>query len=169
MLGNHIEDKIGQDLVQSSRLGERSYITNTQDSFIPPSDRPDPPNMPVNMPTTQELKAKNKDGMPYSLLFDHGLKPMSKEERFTSTAMYTMMGNTDGTKSSTDNSLTREKAKQMQQDLRLSYTMTSQARLANAHNTFVPGAPLKPFAGNTCELPNWKRQGLLTRTIPDYR
>jgi hypothetical protein len=78
-LGNWVEDSVGQDLVAKGRNVEAYYMTNTALAFKDPNEQPPLPAMPVNMPTTQELKAKNKEGMPYSLIFDHGLKEISPE------------------------------------------------------------------------------------------
>jgi hypothetical protein len=51
-------------------------------SYPPLENRPEAPKMPVNIPSTQELKAKNKEGMPYSLLFDHGTREIQSEVLF---------------------------------------------------------------------------------------
>ena len=78
-LGNWVEDTIGLDMVRNGREVETHYETNTGLSYRDPKEQPPLPNMPINMPTTQELKAKNKEGMPYSLIFDHGLKEIPAE------------------------------------------------------------------------------------------
>jgi hypothetical protein len=78
-LGNWVEDTIGLDMVRTGRVVETHYFTNTGTSYRDPRDQPPLPEMPVNMPSTQELKAKNKEGMPYSLIFDHGLKEIPPE------------------------------------------------------------------------------------------
>lgn len=57
-----------------------------------------------------------------------------------------------------DNPLGREKLKQRQHDLRLSYTMTSQARLANGHLFFVPDdAPKEGTGFKDVPIPNFSR------------
>lgn len=78
-LGNWVEDTIGADLVQTERPVFKSYASNTSLSYMDPRDQPPLPSMPINMPSTQELKAKNKEGMQYSLIFDHGLKEITPE------------------------------------------------------------------------------------------
>jgi hypothetical protein len=78
-LGNWVEDSVGQDLVAKGRNVEAYYVTNTALAFKDPNEQPPLPAMPVNMPTTQELKAKNTEGTPYSLNFDHGLKESPPE------------------------------------------------------------------------------------------
>lgn len=69
---NWVEDNIGMQLASHPREPETLYRTNTMMSYIPPAEMPELPPMPANMPSTLELKTKNKDGMPYSLLFEHG-------------------------------------------------------------------------------------------------
>lgn len=76
-LGNWVEDTVGADLVQTARPVFKSYASNTSLSYMDPKDQPPLPSMPINMPSTQELKAKNKEGMQYSLIFDHGLKEIT--------------------------------------------------------------------------------------------
>lgn len=78
-LGNWVEDVIGADLASQERVVYKNYMSNTAICYKDPKDQPELPNMPINMPTTQELKAKNKEGMPYSLIFDHGLKEITPE------------------------------------------------------------------------------------------
>lgn len=82
-LGNWVEDTIGMDMVEKGRVVESYYETNTACCYKDPKEQPPLPEMPVNMPTTQELKAKNKEGMPYSLIFDHGLKEITPEVTLT--------------------------------------------------------------------------------------
>lgn len=78
-LDNWIEDTIARDIVSQPRPGSVLYQTNTAASFTHPSERPEPPPLPANIPSTLELKTKNKDGMPYSLLFEHDIKQSEVE------------------------------------------------------------------------------------------
>lgn len=78
-LGNWVEDTVGLQLTQQEIPVHKNYMSNTSLSYKDPKDQPPLPSMPVNMPTTQELKAKNKEGMQYSLIFDHGLKEIPPE------------------------------------------------------------------------------------------
>jgi hypothetical protein len=79
-LGNWVEDTIGQDLLaMPDRVLVGSYMSTSGDFYRDPKDQPEGPPMPMNMPSTQELKAKNKEGMSYSLIFDHGLKEITPE------------------------------------------------------------------------------------------
>ena len=78
-LGNWVEDTIAAELIANPLEQYKCYDTNNSLSYLDPKDQPSPPNLPINMPTTQELKAKNKEGMPYGLIFDHGMVPVTSE------------------------------------------------------------------------------------------
>lgn len=78
-LNNYVEDRIGAALASRPRPGNVNYETVTKASFKHPNEQPPLPSVPLNMPTTQELKVKNKDGMSYSMLFEHGLKDIGPE------------------------------------------------------------------------------------------
>ncbi len=72
-LDNWVEDNIGAVLAQNPKETTHSYDTVQSSTHCPPNQ------WPLNMPTTQELKAKNKEGMPYSMLFDHGIRDQLPE------------------------------------------------------------------------------------------
>jgi hypothetical protein len=78
---NWVEDTIGMKLATEPRHGQVLYQTVTTASFTPPTERPDLPPLPANIPSTLELKTKNKEGMPYAILFEHNLKPSEAEVR----------------------------------------------------------------------------------------
>lgn len=80
-LGNWVEDSFGKLLTEKPREPPKLFETNTMISHPNPSKWSEPPKMPINMPSTQELKAKNKEGLQYSLLFDHGVKEFTAEVR----------------------------------------------------------------------------------------
>ena len=68
---NWVEDIIGSELANSSRPVYTMYTTVTKESHCDPSQWPEPQRLPVNLPTALELKTKNKEGMPYAILFEH--------------------------------------------------------------------------------------------------
>lgn len=59
------------NLAETERPPYKLFETVTHESHSDPSMRPEPRGLPVNMPTPLELKTKNKDGMPYAILFEH--------------------------------------------------------------------------------------------------
>lgn len=170
-LGNWVEDKIGRELANQPRRGMITSDTETRLHFTPLENRPEPPNMPVNMPSNQELKAKNKDGMSYSLLFDHGIKPVSTDDRFTTCTMEAMQKRTDLIENALDKKiLQRLKAKEMRNDINLSNTKTTEMRFANGHLTVSNSASQTPNVqsiGKTAMVPSFHRTRPLTSTFPD--
>jgi len=76
---NWVEDSIGMNLAEKPRPGTVQYESNTMRSFHPPTECEQPPPLPVNIPSAHELKTKNKEGMPYSLIFEHSMKPSEIE------------------------------------------------------------------------------------------
>lgn len=70
-IDNWVEDEVGMNLSRNPRPPITSYRTNTGTSYIAPSEWPEPAALPAKMPTTLELKTKNKEGMSYALLFEH--------------------------------------------------------------------------------------------------
>lgn len=69
---NWVEEGIAADLVQQNREPAKLYNTVTKDHHCDPAQWPALPAMPAKMPTTLELKTKNKEGLAYELLFEHG-------------------------------------------------------------------------------------------------
>lgn len=168
-LNNYNEDLIGRDLSHQTRTGSIMTTTVTSSAYIEPVNQPKPPPMPVSMPTTQELKAKNKDGMSYSLLFEHGIKDIGPEDRYKSVSKLTIMNKKDDEPEADANPLTREKLKYRVHDLRLSYNPTSQTRLMNGHISYkVSDAPDPSNKAKDVVLPNFTRQRKLTGTIPGF-
>mmetsp|Transcript_50378 Transcript_50378/g.87937 ORF Transcript_50378/g.87937 Transcript_50378/m.87937 type:complete len:192 (-) Transcript_50378:102-677(-) len=168
-LGNWVEDKVGLQLTQQEQPVYKNYMSNTNLSYQDPKDQPPLPSMPVNMPTTQELKAKNKEGMQYSLIFDHGLKEIPPEERLVTTNMLTIMKRrNDKGDIASEKQLMRARSKKMIQDFKETYSMTTEARYANAHLAFRPDIAPKPMTGRMDPLPKWHRTGALTSTIPGF-
>ena len=79
-LGNWVEDSFGELLVEQARVNDPSnYMSNTMSCYKAPDDQPEPAQVPGKMPTVAEMKIKNKEGMPYSLLFPHGLTEFPTE------------------------------------------------------------------------------------------
>lgn len=71
-IDNWVEENIAVDLVNTRQDPPKLYTTLTKESFCDPSLRPELPPLPATMPTPHELKTKNKEGLAYELLFEHG-------------------------------------------------------------------------------------------------
>lgn len=170
-LDNWVEDNIGSVLAQNTSSVAHNYDTVQSSCHIHPREMPVSRRPPINMPSTQELKAKNKEGMPYSMLFDHGLRDQLPGERFTTTSMLTIMKPTPQFQNAYEKkTLQRAKSKQMLSDINLSYVKTTEQRMANAHLNFSPKdtTPSLVKPANACELPNFHRHRPLTSTFPEF-
>lgn len=60
------------DLVRTRKPAAHLYTTATKESHCDPTMWPALPPMPAKMATPHELKTKNKEGLAYELLFEHG-------------------------------------------------------------------------------------------------
>lgn len=81
-LDNWVEDRFGNDLKSNYDAPRKHhYETNTMRSYGAPDMNLLASQPVLNIPSTQELKAKNKEGMPYSLLFDHGMREITPDVR----------------------------------------------------------------------------------------
>mmetsp|Transcript_11733 Transcript_11733/g.17773 ORF Transcript_11733/g.17773 Transcript_11733/m.17773 type:complete len:182 (-) Transcript_11733:146-691(-) len=84
--GNWNEDKYGAEILVSRSRCQYSYDTEYSRNHCDPRDmQPDPRISSLKLPSIEDIRAKNKDGMSYSLIFEHGLTPLSAEERFSTT------------------------------------------------------------------------------------
>lgn len=166
-LGNWVEDSFGELLVEQARVNDPSnYMSNTMSCYKAPDDQPEPAQVPGKMPTVAEMKIKNKEGMPYSLLFPHGLTEFPTEERFkTNTqSFYTKQ---QMVYALPEGSLKRLKSKELLQDSNLAFKQSTLQRCANAHIKYkVSAAPRIEINGPVEDLPNWSRSSPLTSTFP---
>lgn len=71
-LDNWVEDDIGVLLSSKPRPPVTLYATNAMVSHCHPNQWP-ALEIQTGMLSTHDLKVKNKTGMPYDLLFDHGM------------------------------------------------------------------------------------------------
>jgi hypothetical protein len=166
-LANWVEDSFGEILAQQGRESDsKNYMTNTMACYKAPQDQPEPARLPTKMPTVAELKIKNKEGMPYSLLFPHGMSEFPAEERFKTNTMSFTIDNNQGY-ALPEGSLLRQKSKSILQDSNLAYKQSTLQRCANAHLKYkVPDAPRIAINGPIGDLPNWSRNSALTSTFP---
>ena len=79
-LGNWVEDRIGVRLIEHPRPGYTSYETNFANDYKNPTEQVRSVGVmakkfegSVKYLSKSELKAKNKEGLSYALLFQHGL------------------------------------------------------------------------------------------------
>jgi hypothetical protein len=114
----------------------------------------------------EELKIKNKEGMSYDLLFQHGMRGEDIPPNQRYQAQSTLSQLPKGEEPSVEVRRQREKAKEIKKDLEKSYGRTcSEARFANGFamnsNTLAPRAVT---AGESQDLPNFTRTRTITKT-----
>lgn len=166
-LGNWVEDSFGEIIAQEERpVDTKNYMTNTMSCYKAPQDQPEPARLPTKMPTVAELKIRNKGGMPYSLLFPHGITEFPAEDRFkTNSEQFAIKENAGYALQ--EGSLLRVKSKKVLEDSTLAYKQSTLQRCANAHIKYkVPAAPRIDITGPIEDLPNWSRNSALTSTFP---
>jgi hypothetical protein len=79
--GNWCEDAYGEHLVKTRLILPLSYETETSSKYSHKQIKASALSQTSMIDTAYDLKVKNKDGLSYNLLFDHGL---SSDERFLS-------------------------------------------------------------------------------------
>lgn len=83
--GNWSEDKIATELLLTREIQAPSYQTEQRGNFQNPTNIPEDPRIAsVKLESMDDIRAKNKEGLSYSLIFDHGAAPESPKERFKS-------------------------------------------------------------------------------------
>jgi hypothetical protein len=165
-LGNWVEDKAGEILARNPRPAKGMYITDQSANHIDPARMTvNPATMNVKMMSTAELKAKNKEGTSYSLLFDHG-KPMKAEDKYrTSYRERFQLKDYEEKFARPENDLAHERAKDAVREIRAQFKQLSGSRTASAYQTqnnkyYVPNA----IRGESEPLPVWTRQAICSRT-----
>ena len=162
-LDNWVEDEFGATVASSVRPKVTYFKTVQMESHCHPSQWPEPNKLPANMPTTLELITKNKEGMPYSLLF--GSQNIPLDERFKTVGKKALE---DGIKnkftSLPEGYIENEKLKKIRRDVNLATYMTTELRAANSHRIEGSDRPLKAI-GPVEPLPDWRRNSTISRPL----
>ena len=187
-IGNWREDVIGTELAANppSRMG--MYETAARSDWIDPKlmVAQTGPNHAkfsesVRFLSKEEMKAKNKDGLSYPLLFQHGMRgeDIPAGERYQSqlTLSFSDAKLKTSNNSNQDHPVElsaevrrqREKAKEIKKDIDAVFNRgTSEANAANAYATHVDFslAPRAVAAGASVDLPDFRRRSIITRGGP---
>lgn len=156
LLGNWVEDNFGQDLVNmgDSRISHRTFETEYSHNHMDPKlmtkkfDGPE-----VQLESALVVKTKNKEGMPYSLLFGAGDEGRS-EDFYKSTAQLSQV--TTAKYGLPDKQLERAKARAVVKEKNSAYYKSTETRALNSHQLPSDGVP-HCSKGDTAELPNFRR------------
>ena len=165
-LGNWVEDEFGQDIIKHPRPPKGQYKTDQMANHIDPAEMDAHPSMTqVKMMSIAEMKAKNKEGSSYSLLFDHQ-KQLTAQERY-STSYQSSFGRGPEVAAALgrpNGDLEKERAKRMVREIRERYSMVPESVSANAYVT-APSAHTRPTIlerGESQRLPVWSKKHLIT-------
>jgi len=167
-LGNWVEDEAGKLLARDPRAAIGMYQTNSASHHIDPKDMQAHPSLTqVKMLSTAELKAKNKEGTSYSMLFDHG-KTVSADVRYRTAHREQFFGRDDkdeGLFARPDKKISQTQFKESMREARAGYDMAPQTKMASAYMTnnnkhYYPNA----IEGKKQRMPNWKRRSILEQT-----
>eukprot|EP01041_Mallomonas_annulata_P010588 gene10588-22097_t len=137
--GNWVEDIIGGELTVAPRAGKISYDTESRRQYIPPSEMPVHPSTANKKDklTIEELKSKNKEGLPYSLVFNHGLKEEKIENRFQTTNQLACFHTPVEQYGLPSNYKSQERAKALRREMKLTNSKISESHDA-ALRTSLP-------------------------------
>lgn len=156
LLGNWVEDNFGRDLVEMKRSSKRSFDTEYSQNHIDPGTMVSKSkHLPeVKLESVEVLKAKNKEGMPYSLLF--GAADEAHEDFYRSTAHLAQINDDSGRFTLPEHTLERTKARNRLKEKDAAFRKTTETRALNSHQLPGDGVP-HMSVGSTAELPSFNR------------
>jgi hypothetical protein len=163
-VGNWVEDEEGLRIISNPRPCDRFLMSLHREQYTDPAMRPEVPAPPGRMATIQELRDKNKNGLPYTLMFKHGKSDIPIEDRFMELNKKDTLDLSKRVSRYATPERTFEKAKQrmMAQDVALARDKTTEQRAATAqlNSRGWNSVPLAAV-GRSDDLPVWNRRKLL--------
>ena len=116
----------------------------------------------IKMLSTAELKAKNKEGTPYALIFNHGTEQPTAERYATmSNIKFSRAENLSLARQNKE--LERGQSKRLIREQYLNYNTPPESKLANAYmgNTSAKQTYFTPnfILGPSEPLPTWNKKG----------
>ena len=164
-LDNWVEDEIGAILASQPRPAYGEYTTVQRLVHCHPDDMIQKKQPKLNLPTTLELIAKNKEGTPYQMLFGHGKQYLDPNELFQSMARLTMSGsNSDLFRPLPEKFMEMQKAKKVKRETDLAYKKCSESRKATSYITPIESRIPNKAIGEASALPDFRRRGGITAT-----
>ena len=163
LLDNWVEDQFGEEIVaKGDRPGSTMYQTASMASYCDPKDMKVHPNiLKVKLESVANLKTRNKEGMPYSLLFTNENSLIGQGPQFMST-MQRIQGNGAGaTFALRDGSRTDEMSKSVKREKTGIRQPQSTYNEANRRLDKVPDV-VRMADGPIEELPVFKRRALIS-------
>ena len=151
--GNWCEDEYGKWLVENRKVMPLTYESETSSQYIHPHDMNDQASTGIALESVDNLKMKNKEGLSYSLLFDHGYP---NDKRFNRPS-----------RDLPEKSLYREKLSDIRKEMHRTARFTTQSRLAGALVQKQP-PPKSLSTDEVDEIPDFRRTFPLTDTFPRW-
>ena len=157
LLGNWVEDNFGCDLVaMPNRTAPRDFTTEYNANHLNPSQMVRKSKVPeIKVESIESVKRKNKEGMPYSLLFGGDEVGVNG---YKSTAKLSELGNTNNLQFAIpERQLERQKARKMMKERDSAFRKTTEVRALNSHQSEGNGVPAVSI-GETEDLPCFNRR-----------
>mmetsp|Transcript_12030 Transcript_12030/g.12093 ORF Transcript_12030/g.12093 Transcript_12030/m.12093 type:complete len:170 (-) Transcript_12030:244-753(-) len=127
--GNWVEDNIGGELAIAPRSGRLSYETEVRKNYVHPANMTSHRNdtHAKDKINIQEIKARNKDGLSYGLVFNHN---SVSDERFQTTNQTTFKTSDFDKYRIPDRSKNEEREKEIRREAKLLHHKLSQTHTA---------------------------------------
>jgi len=137
LLDNWVEDNFGRDLVAMNRSHKMDFNTEMTSTHINPAQMTRKCNLPeVKVESVETVKAKNKEGMPYSLLF--GGDNITRED-YKSTAQLSQVCNPENSRFAVpEQSLERVKSRTLMKERDSAFRKTTEYRSLNCRVAVAP-------------------------------
>mmetsp|Transcript_24341 Transcript_24341/g.24948 ORF Transcript_24341/g.24948 Transcript_24341/m.24948 type:complete len:186 (+) Transcript_24341:93-650(+) len=162
--GNWNEDKFGTEILSTREVPNLSYDTEyTANHRDPKTVSLDPRILSIKMESLEEIRGKNKDGLSYNLIFQHGEHKEPPAERFSTTSQ---QANKHFDKYSLhEKTFTTRREKQLSKEMLDLTTMTTETRKANTRlntpaTSRIDSGTLVVNVVQPESLPRWNRRSV---------
>lgn len=155
LLDNWVEDNFGRDLVAMNRSHKMDFQTESSSTMIDPTKMTRKCTLPeVKVESVEVVKAKNKEGMPYSLLF--GMNGIDRDD-YKSTAQLSQVCNPDNSRfAPADQALERMKSRNLMKERDGAFRKTTEYRSLNSRVSVEPRKPI--HNDDTEDIPDFRRR-----------
>jgi hypothetical protein len=157
LLDNWVEDNFGRDLVAMNRSQQMDFRTEMSATHIDPSQMVRKCTLPeVKVESVEVVKAKNKEGMPYSLLF--GGDNITRED-YKSTAQLSQVCNPENSRFAVpEQSLERSKSRNLMKERDSAFRKTTEYRSLNARVSPGFGVAVIADLQDVEDIPDFRRR-----------
>ena len=164
LLDNWVEDSFGVDMLTLTQQGrikrvlENHYTSTQRASHIDPALMSYHPNiLKVKLESAEDLMTRNKEGMPYDLLFSYS---NNKDNRFE-TSMQNVQKNANPNQydkyAKVDGTLSGEREKNVRRELRALQSLRSESKLSTRRIDISSSGLKKAQTDTHTPLPNFSK------------